>query len=329
MKVLFIGGTGTISSACSDLAIERGIDLYLLNRGKSPRALPVGATILRGDIRDKQSMIDALGSLKFDVVVDWVAFTPQHIELDIELFRGRTNQFVFISSASAYQTPPRSLPIVESTPLNNPFWEYSRQKIACEERLMRAYREEGFPITIVRPSHTYDRTRLPFFGRWAVIDRMRRGLPVIVHGDGTSLWTLTHHRDFAKGFVGLLGNRRTLGEVFHLTSDEALTWNQIFEICAEAAGCSAEIIHVPSKLIAAYDEGWGTSLLGDKSHSMVFDNSKLKRFVPDFAATIPYSQGAREVIAWFEADPARQIIDPAATQVIEQILAAYQRALPY
>ena len=328
MKVLFIGGTGTISSACSDLAIERGIDLYLLNRGQSTRPLPAGATLLRGDIRDKQSVLDAIGNLKFDVVVDWVAFTVAHVELDIELFRGRTLQYIFISSASAYQTPPRSLPIVESTPLNNPFWEYSRNKIACEERLIQAYRDEGFPITIVRPSHTYDKTRLPFFGRWAVIDRMRRGLPVIVHGDGTSLWTLTHHRDFAKGFVGLMGNRRTLGEVFHITSDEALTWNQIFEINAEIAGGSAEIVHVPSKLIAAYDQGWGDSLLGDKAHSMVFDNSKLKRFVPDFAATIPYAQGAREVIAWFEADPARQRIDPAANALIDKILAAYQQAFP-
>ena len=328
MKILFIGGTGIISSACSELAIARGHDLYLLNRGQSVRPVPVGATVLRGDIRDKQSVLDALGITHFDVIVDWVAFTPAHIELDIELFQGRCNQFVFISSASAYQTPPRSLPIVESTPLHNRFWAYSRNKIACEERLMQAYRETEFPITIVRPSHTYDKTSLPFFGRWTIIDRMRRGLPVIVHGDGTSLWTLTHHRDFAKGFVGLLGNDQTIGEAFHITSDEALTWNQIFEINAQIVGATPNIVHIPSDLIAAYDKQWGDSLLGDKMHSMVFDNAKLKRLVPDFVATIPYSQGAREVIAWFEADPARQLIDPTANQLIDRILAAYRSAYP-
>lgn len=329
MKILFIGGTGTISSACSELAIARGHDLFLLNRGKSERRASAEATILHGDIRDKQSVLDALGTHNFDVVVDWVAFTTDHIELDIELFQGRCQQFVFISSASAYQTPPRSLPVVESTPLHNPFWEYSRHKIACEERLIKAYRETDFPITIVRPSHTYDKTRLPFFGRWAVLDRMKRGLPVIVHGDGTSLWTLTHHQDFAKGFMGLLGNDQTIGEQFHITSDEVLTWNQIFAINAQILGVTPNIVHIPSDLIAAYDKQWGDSLLGDKSHSMVFDNSKLKRFVPDFAATIPYSQGAREVIEWFEADPARQAIDPAENHFIDRILAAYQNAFPH
>ena len=317
MKILFIGGTGTISSACSELAVVRGHDLYLLNRGQSERRAPAEATILHGDIRDKQSVLDALGTHHFDVVVDWVAYTTAHIELDIELFQGRCQQFVFISSASAYQTPPRSLPVVESTPLHNPFWEYSRYKIACEERLTKAYRETGFPITIVRPSHTYDKTRLPFFGRWAIIDRMKRGLPVIVHGDGSSLWTLTHHQDFAKGFMGLLGNDQTIGEQIHITSDETLTWNQIFAINAQIVGATPNIVHVPSDLIAAYDKQWGDSLLGDKMHSMVFDNSKLKRFVPDFAATIPYSQGAREVIEWFEADPARQVIDPAENQPLD------------
>lgn len=303
--VLFIGGTGIISSACSRLAIERGLDLYLLNRGTSTRPVPEGATVLRGDIRDPASVRAALGNRQFDAVVDWVAFTPEHIETDIELFRNRTGQFVFISSASAYQTPPTCLPITESTLLLNPFWAYSRAKIACEERLVRAYREESFPITIVRPSHTYDQTLLPMHGGWTVIDRMRLGKKVTVHGDGTSLWTLTHHRDFAKGFVGLLGNARAVGEAFHITSDEVVTWNQIHDIFAQAVGTEAQIVHVPSDTIAAYDSDWGDGLLGDKAHSMIFDNSKIKRFVPDFAATISLSWGAREIIAWHEADPAR------------------------
>ena len=240
MKVLFIGGTGTISSACSQLALERGIELYLLNRGQSVRPAPAGAQILRGDIREPASARKALGGLTFDAVVDWIVFTPDHIEADLELFRGRTGQYVFISSASAYQTPPASLPVTESTVLDNPFWQYSRNKIACEERLVRAYREEKFPITIVRPSHTYDRTLVPMDGGWTVVDRMRRGQPVIVHGDGTSLWTLTHHRDFARGLVGLLGNAHAIGDAVHITSDEWLSWNQIFTLMARAAGAGGE-----------------------------------------------------------------------------------------
>ena len=237
MKVLFIGGTGTISSACSQLAVERGFDLYLLNRGlTSTRPIPEGAQVLTGDIRNPASVRAAIGEMTFDVVVDWIAYTPDHVEQDIALFRGRTDQYIFISSASAYHKPVLSLPITESTPLHNPFWQYSRDKIACEARLMRAYRDDGFPVTIVRPSHTYDRTKLPLRGRWTVVDRMRKGLPVVVHGDGTSLWVLTHHKDFAKGFVGLLGRPQAIGEAYHITSDEVLTWNQIFRIVARAAG---------------------------------------------------------------------------------------------
>src|SRR5580704_13980844 len=206
MRVLFIGGTGIISSACSPLAIESGIELYLLNRGKSHRDTPPGAKVLNGDIRDKASVEAALGDLKFDAVVDWIAFTPEHIQLDIDLFSGKTGQFVFISSASAYQTPPSALPVTESTLLDNPFWKYSRDKIECEELLVKTYREKKFPYTIIRPSHTYDRTLLPFDHGWTVVDRMRRGKPVIVHGDGTSLWVLTHHADYARAFVPLLGN---------------------------------------------------------------------------------------------------------------------------
>ncbi len=325
MKVLFIGGTGTISSACSQLCVERGIELYLLNRGQTTtRSIPEGANVLTGDIRDTSAIKNILKDQTFDVVVDWIAFTPDHIEADIELFRGRTGQYIFISSASAYQTPPASLPVTESTPLDNPYWDYSRAKIACEERLMRAYREEKFPITIVRPSHTYDKTKLPVQGRYTVIDRMRRGKKVIVHGDGTSLWILTHHKDFAKGFVSLLGNHHAIGEAYHITSDEVLTWNQIFHILASAAGTEAKIVHIPSEIIATFDPEWGAGLLGDKAHSMIFDNTKIKRIVPDFAATIPFSQGAREILAWFDADQARRIVDEQFDQLVDRMIEAYE-----
>lgn len=328
MKVLFIGGTGIISSACSRLALERGIDLYLLNRGTSVRPIPVGARVLRGDIRDPRSARAALGDHSFDAVVDWVAFTPEHIETDLDLFRGRAGQYVFISSASAYQTPPAALPVTEATLLDNPFWQYSRDKIACEERLVRAYREEKFPITIVRPSHTYDATLLPFEGSWTVVDRMLRGKPVIVHGDGTSLWALTHNTDFAKGFVPLLANPRALGNAFHITSDEWLTWNEIFQAVGRAAGVEPKLLHVPSDLIAAFDANWGAGLLGDKAHSMVFDNSRIKRLVPDFCASIPFSRGAQEIVAWYNADQVRRVVDPAFDQLCDRIADAMLGAYP-
>ncbi len=325
LNVLFIGGTGIISSACSELAIERGLNLYLLNRGQSIRPTPAGATVLPGDIRDPESARAALGDLQFDAVVNWIAFTPEHIETDMALFNGRTRQYIFISSASAYQTPPVQLPITESTPLHNPYWAYSRAKIACEERLMQAYRQDGFPMTVVRPSHTYDKTLLPMDGGYTVVHRMRQGKKVIVHGDGTSLWTLTHHRDFAKAFVGLLGNSHALGETFHITSDELLTWNQIFQLVAQAAGVEANIIHIPSDFLARFSADWGASLLGDKAHSVIFDNSKIKRAVPDFVAAIPFSQGAREIMAWYDADPARQKVNAEIDQRMDEIIAAYER----
>ena len=328
MKALFIGGTGIISSACAPLAVERGIDLTLLNRGQSTRPLVAGVPVLHGDIRDREATARLLGDQTFDVVVDFVAFTPEHIETDLALFRGRTKQYVFISSASAYQTPPLSWPTTESTPLRNPFWPYSRNKIACEDMLVRAYRDEGFPITIVRPSHTYDAAAIPLFGRYTVLDRILRGKPVIVHGDGTSLWTLTHHRDFAKGFVGLLGNAHAIGEAIHITSDEALTWDQIVEALADAAGVAPQIVHVPSDRIAAYDAGWGAGLLGDQSHSMIFDNSKVKRLVPDFVATIPFRQGAAEMVAWYASHPEAQKVDPKVSELFDTIIAAERAAWP-
>ncbi|MFC7483537.1 NAD-dependent epimerase/dehydratase family protein [Luedemannella flava] len=269
-------------------------------------------------------MRSALGDLAFDSVVDWVAFTPDHVRTDIELFRGRTRQYVFISSASAYQTPPARLPVTESTPLRNPFWQYSRDKIACEDLLVAAYREKGFPATIVRPSHTYDRTLIPLEGGWTSIARMRAGKEIVVHGDGTSLWTLTHHTDFAQGFVPLLGHPRTVGEAFQITSDDVLTWNQIADTLAAAAGVEARIVHVPSAAIAAVDPDWGAGLLGDKAHSMVFDNSKLRSVVPAYRAVIPFEQGAREIIAWYDEDPARQQVDAKLDALTDDLVARFR-----
>lgn len=328
MDVLFIGGTGIISTACTSLAIKRGINMTLLNRGTSPRPVPEGAQVLHADMHDPASVRAALDGRKFDVVADFIAFTPQDVQRDINLFRRRTGQYIFISSASAYQTPAANLPIRESTPLENPVWEYSHNKIACEELLLAEYRKDKFPFTIVRPSHTYDQTSIPMPGGYTTLGRMLRGKPVVVHGDGTSLWTLTHTQDFAKGFVGLLGNSRACGEVFHITSDEWLTWNQIFLIMGEAAGVSPDLVHIPSDLIAAYDKRMGDSLLGDKSNSTIFDNSKIKQVVPDFCAAIPFSRGAREIVDWFQADPARQVIDPDLDTLFERILANYQKSWP-
>lgn len=328
MKVLFIGGTGIISSACSELAIRHGIDLYLLNRRRSTRPAPEGAISIQGDIRQPASVIAALGNLKFDSVVEWVAYTPDQVKSDIELFHDRTKQYVFISSASAYQKPPGFLPISESTPLHNPFWQYSRDKAACEALLEIAGQQEGFPFTIVRPSHTYDCTLLPFHGGYTTVARMRGGKPVVVHGDGTSLWILTHHGDFAVGFVGLLGNPHAIGQSFHITSDESLSWNQIYTIVAQAAGVVPHLVHVPSELIAKYDPEWGDSLLGDKAHSMIFDNSKIRQLVPQFQPAIPFWQGAREIIAWYDADVSRQVSEPQFDKVQDQLIAAMTRALP-
>ena len=329
MKILFIGGTGIISSACSQLAVERGYELYLLNRGQTTRRpAPAGAIVLSGDIRDPVSARAALKDHKFDVVVDWIAYTPDQIETDLGLFRGRTSQFIFISSASVYQKPIGQLPITESTPLHNPFWDYSRNKIACEERLNRAYRDEQFPITIVRPSHTYDRTLIPLSGGYTAIDRLRRGRPIIVHGDGTSLWVLTHHVDFAKGFVGLLGNPHAIGEAVHITGDEVLTWDQIAGLLARAAGVAPQIVHVPSDYIAAFDPAWGAGLVGDKANSVIFDNTKIKRLVPGFVATIPFARGAEEIMAWYDADPARREVNHDFDRMTDRILEAYLAAWP-
>jgi nucleoside-diphosphate-sugar epimerase len=335
MKALFIGGTGLISSACAERALADGWDLTLLNRGLSTKyPVPPGAKLLRGDVHgDTETLRALLLGQTFDAVVDWLAFVPEDVERDIALFRDRARQFIFISSASAYQKPPSHYRITEETPLENPYWDYSRNKIACENRLMREYNERRFPVTIVRPSLTYGPSQIPLcVGSWqhpyTVIDRMKKGRPVIVPGDGTSLWTVTWNADFAKGFCGLMGMPKAVGEAFHITSDEVLTWDQIYLQAGRAAGMEPDIVHIPSDLIAAHDPEMTGSLLGDKSHSVVFDNRKIKSYVPDFSATVPWSEGVRRAIAWHEADPARCSLDEEANRKWDSLLEAYRCIFP-
>jgi nucleoside-diphosphate-sugar epimerase len=325
LKVLFVGGSGVISSACARVAVESGIGLYVLNRGETAaRPLPDGVTEIRGDIREPRGVREKIKDLEFDSVVDWVAFTTEHVRADIDLFRDRTGQYVFISTASAYQKPVARLPITESTPLRNPYWQYSRDKIACEDLLTAEYRGGGFPATVVRPSHTYDKTKTVLSGGWTSLARMLAGKPVIVHGDGTSLWTVTHHEDFARAFVPLLGHSRTRGEAFQITSDDVLTWDQIAHILAGALGVTADIVHVPSDAIAAADPEWGAGLLGDKTHSVIFDNSKIRSVVPGWRATIPFERGAREIVDWYLADPARQVVNPELDALMDKLAQTYR-----
>lgn len=330
LRVLLIGGTGIISTGCAAEALAQGHEVHLLNRGASAlRPVPAGAVVHLADIRDPASVAAALDGLSFDVVVEYVAFLPEQVASDIALFAGRTRQYVFVSSASAYQTPPTHLPVTESTPLRNPFWAYSRNKIACEETLIAAYRESGFPMTIVRPSHTYDPTMVPFDGGWTVVDRMIKGKGVVVPGDGTSLWTITHHTDVARGFVGLFGRHEAIGEAFHITGDEAPTWNYIYTEIARAAGVAdPDLVHVPSDAIAAADAEWGAAMLGDKSNSMIFDNSKIRRLLPGFTATVSFTRGADEIIAWHRDHPEHQVVDPHFDTLMDALVEAHRpRAL--
>lgn len=326
MKVLFIGGTGLISQEVSRLAVERGIELYLFNRGQRDEFVPEGAKVIRGDIRNQAESAEVLKGYEFDVVVDWIAFTPDHVQTDIELFTGKTKQYIYISSASAYQKPQRNYLITEETPLENPYWQYSRDKIACEELLLEAYRSSDFPVTIVRPSHTYGDTAIPasltsWEHPWALVDRIRKGLPLVIHGDGTSLWTLTHNSDFAKGFVGLLGHPDALGEAIHITSDEVLNWNQIYTAIGEAAGVEPKVVHISTDFIAAHSSADTTDgLIGDKSVSSVFDNSKIKRLVPDFQATVSFAEGVKQTIAWFDGHPELRTVDPEWATLLDELI---------
>jgi nucleoside-diphosphate-sugar epimerase len=304
------------------------MEVFVLNRGRRDVSI-AGTRSLVADVRDDAQIRRALGELSFDAVADFVAFVPDDVERDVALFAGRTRQYFFISSASAYQKPLVHPVITESTPLRNPFWQYSRDKIACEDRLTAAHREKGFPVVIVRPSLTYDTVWPVAIGGWddfTLIDRIRRGGEIVVHGDGTSLWTVTHAEDFAVGFVGLIGNTAANGHAFHITSDEVLTWDQIYTTIAEAAGAEPKLVHIPSEFLAALDERLRGGLLGDKAHSAIFDNSKIKRFVPDYLARIPFHVGARRTLAWFEADPRRQRVVADTNERMDRYIAAWRRA---
>jgi nucleoside-diphosphate-sugar epimerase len=303
-----------------------------LRRGQREANLPANVRTITADIHDEAGVNHVLGNQKFDAVVDWIAFTTEHIERDLRLFRGRTRQLIFISSASAYQKPATHYLITESTPLANPYWQYSRDKIACEERLMKAYREEGFPITIVRPSHTYGDTTIPLAVNpwqrsWTAVDRMRRGQKVIVPGDGSSLWVLTHNTDFAQAFVGILGLPQAIGHAFHITSNEVMSWDQIYRITAQAAGVEPRIVHIPADFISACIPDEVGGLTGDKSVSVVFDNSKIKRFVPGCCAKVPFAEGIQRTIAWFDADPRRKQIDEEANASWDKLIDAYESGL--
>lgn len=327
MKVLFIGGTGNISSAVSRLCVEKGIDLHLLTRGISNEEIS-NAALINGNINDEKSIKTILENHSWDVVVNWIAFNEHDIIRDYNLFKDKTKQYIFISSASAYQKPLQNPIVTESTPLENPFWDYSRNKIKCENKLNELFEQNNFPVTIIRPSLTYNNVIPVPIGGWkeyTIIERMKKGKKIIVHGDGTSLWTITNARDFANGFFGLLGNEKAIGETFHITSDEILTWDQIYTYIAEAAGVEPNIIHIASDFICSVEKSFTGSLLGDKAVSAIFDNSKIKSFVPDFKAIIPFKEGIKETVNWFEADSKRMIINTETEELIERIISAYAR----
>ncbi len=321
-RILYIGGTGTISAACVRRSLERGDEVTVLNRGSARRPLPEGVHEIIADVRNPDAVRAAVAGAQYDVVAEFLAFTPDHVQQDLDIFEGDTGQYVFISSASAYEKPPRVLPVTESTPLRNPFWQYSRDKIACEDLLVAAHRERGLPVTIIRPSHTYDERMIPTLGGWTDIARMRAGRPVVIHGDGTSLWTITHADDFAVAFAGLLGNPAAIGDAFTITGTHAPTWNQIYGWLADAAGArEAEFVHVSSDAIAAFAPDLGPGLIGDKAHSMVFDSSKVTALVPEFRTTITFDEGARRIVDHFDAHPENQEADPARDDLFDRIAA--------
>ena len=339
MNALLIGGTGTISMAITRLLAEKGWEVHLLNRGNRKAEVPQGVHWIQADISDEQAVAQILQGRHFDCVCEFIGFLPEQVERDIRLFEGKTSQYLYISSASAYHKPATDYRITEGTALANPYWEYSRNKIACEEVLMKAYREHQFPVTIIRPSHTYDNRNMPLGvhgdkGSYQVIKRMLQGKPVIIHGDGTSLWTMTHNWDFAKGYVGLMGNPHAIGEAFQITNDETLTWNQIYAAIARVLGVELKAFHVSSEFLAAtgkYD--LLGSLIGDKANSVVFDNSKLKRAVPDFVPTVRFEQGIRDTIENIMAHPELQKEDPEfdewcdkVIEVVENAKKAFQKA---
>ena len=332
MNALLIGGTGTISMAITRLLVQKGWEVQVLNRGTRKSDAPEGVHWIQADISDEQAVRAILEGRHFDCVCEFIGFTPDQVERDIRLFEGRTKQYLYISSASAYHKPVMDPWITEGTTLANPYWEYSRNKIACEEVLMKAYRERQFPVTIIRPSHTYDNRKIPLGvhgnkGSYQVIKRMLEGKPVIIHGDGTSLWTMTHNTDFAKGYVGLMGNPHAIGEAFQITNDETLTWNQIYETIARVLGVELKAYHVASDFLAAtgkYD--LLGSLIGDKANSVIFDNSKLKRAVPDFVPTVRFEEGIRDTIANILAHPELQQEDPEFDAWCDKVIDVLENA---
>lgn len=333
MNVLFIGGTGIISTAITKrLAEMDGVNLFLVNRGNRNSVIPENVTVINADINDEDFVREQIKDLSFDAVCDFIAFVPEHLERDFRLFKGKTKQFMYISSASAYQKPLSNYRITEGTPLANPYWEYSRNKIACEDFLMKMYRENGFPVTIIRPSHTYDERSVPLgvhgkFGSWQIVKRMIEGKPVIVHGDGTSLWTMTHNSDFAKAFVGLIGNAHAIGEAFQITSDETLTWNQIYKSVADALGVELKPYYVSSDFLAAVsDYDLRGSLIGDKANSVVFDNSKLKRAVPDYVPTVRFDQGVKRTIDYVLSHKECQVEDPEFDAWCDKVIEVLENA---
>ena len=333
MKVLMIGGTGTISMAITRLLCQSGWEVYLLNRGSRRAEASAGIHWIQADMNEEAAVQQAIEGLQFDCVCQFIGFEPRQVERDIRLFSGKTKQYLYTSSASAYHKPGADYRITEGTTLANPYWQYSRNKIACEEVLMKAYREQQFPVTIIRPSHTYDNRSVPLGvhgdkGSFQVLKRMLEGKPVIIHGDGTSLWTMTHNTDFAKGYVGLMGNPHAIGEAFQITNDETLTWNQIYSTIARCLGVELKPYYVSSYFLAAtgkYD--MLGSLIGDKANSVVFDNRKLKAAVPDFRPTVRFEQGVAEAIANVMAHPELQQEDPAFDAWCDQVIAAQDNAL--
>lgn len=333
MKVLIIGGTGTISTAISRLLLDDPKnELYLVNRNSRNDILPGNVNVINVDANDEEALAKKVEGMTFDAVCDFIAFVPSQVERDYRIFSGKTKQYIFISSASAYQKPLSDYRINEGTPLSNPHWEYSRNKIACEEFLMKMYRENGFPVTIVRPSHTYDERSVPLGvhgdkGSWQVVKRMIEGKPVIIHGDGTSLWTMTHNSDFARAFVGILGNIHAIGEAVQITSDETVTWNQIYATIAKHLGVELKAYHVSSRfLTAASDYDFEGSLTGDKACSVVFDNSKLHRLVPGFCATKRFDQGVAETLDYVLSHKECQIEDPEFDQWCDRVISALEAA---
>jgi nucleoside-diphosphate-sugar epimerase len=330
LRVLYIGGSGNISTACVEASLARGHRVTLLCRGRTGNAFGAAVEEIHGDRNDLAVLREAAERTRYDAVVNFVGFDVAQVELDLAAFAGRTGQYLFISSAAVYQKPPGHYLIRETTPLGNSFWEYARRKIACEERLLAAHRSEGFPVTIVRPAYTYGPTWIPaaIGGHgYTIVDRIRNGRPIVSHGDGSSLWVATHTTDFARGLVGLLGEPRALGEAFHITSDEVVTWDAIYRAIGRAAGAEPDILHVPSDFIAAVEPAWAGTLLGDKAHSAVFDNAKVKACVPDFRAVVGLEAGVVRSLAWYDADASRRVVDPGADARLDRIVRLYRRAL--